>query len=185
VAVTLAETARRVGRLRWMEQRCFEVVGGWVSAVDDAELKACFADHCYHHAWHADVLAARFPDGYGYDLDHATVPGDPALAAWFAALAAPDADGVLLARYGAVLLPAKVAAYGQWLGDLEPAVDGSLHRWLTKILADETADWQAVTVLRSRLERRQETSSSIADQVALHESLRSVAGGVLGKETPA
>ena len=33
------------------------------------------AEQCYHHAWHAELWAERFPQGYGHDLAAATAAG--------------------------------------------------------------------------------------------------------------
>lgn len=185
MAVTLAEAARRLGRMHWVERRCFEVVGGWVAAVGCPEAKALFAAHCYHHAWHADVLADRFPSGYGHQLGDASAPGGTGLVDFFEALSAPASDAVLVARYARVLLPAKVAAYAFWRGQLSPVTDGSIDRWLAMIIADETADWQFAVTLADVMVTNRETLDEIAVQVVTSQSLLWVAGGLLGWEEQA
>ncbi len=179
MAVTLAETARRVGRMHWVERRCFEVVGGWVATSADPAVKALFAAQCYHHAWHADVLVERFPTGYGHDLDQASTPGGSGLTAFFDGLAEPAADAVLVARYARVLLPAKVSAYTAWQDELAPLTDGSIDRWLTIVLTDEVADWRRALALGDTLVKKRETLDAIAVQLVTSQSLLWVAGGLL------
>jgi hypothetical protein len=40
VAETLEESARRIGGHAWIEQRLFEILGTWVTAVPELEAKA-------------------------------------------------------------------------------------------------------------------------------------------------
>jgi hypothetical protein len=149
---SLAETARRLGRLRWVELRLFEVVGGWVASTPEAEVKAMLATQSYHFAWHGRVWAERFPAGYGHDLEEATTAGDDGgLAAWMDQLAALEDSPARLTGLYRVVLPRLVVAYRRWREEADPVADGPLLRWLGFVLADEVDDWQVGAAALQRL----------------------------------
>jgi len=152
---SLAETARRLGRLRWVELRLFEVVGGWVSSTREADVQAMLATQSYHFAWHGRVWAERFPAGYGHDLELATSPGpsevDDGLAGWMTRVAALEGSVARLTGLHRVVLPRLVVAYRRWREEADPVSDGPLLRWLGFVLADEVDDWQVGAAALQRL----------------------------------
>jgi hypothetical protein len=152
---SLAETARRLGRLRWVELRLFEIVGGWVASTPEPEVKALLAAQSYHHAWHGRVWAERFPAGYGLDLEEATSPGPghvgDGLAGWLSEVAVLDGSVARLTGLYRVVLGRLVVGYRYWREEADPVADGPLLRWLGFVLADEVEDWQAGTAALQRL----------------------------------
>ena len=148
---TLAETARRLGRLRWVELRLFEVLGGWVASTPEPAVKAMLAAQSYHHAWHGRLWAERFPSGYGADLEEATSSDGTGLAAWMDGLSALEGSVARLAGAYRVVLPRLVVAYRRWRDEADPVADGPLVRWLGFALADELDDWQAGVVALQQL----------------------------------
>jgi hypothetical protein len=149
--LTLGETAARLGRLRWLELRVYEVMGGWVASTREPEAKVLLAEQCYHHAWHADVWGERFPSGYGLELDEATGPGGPALAGALDRIAALASTADRLTALYQVVLPRKIVAYREWRERANPVSDAALVRWLQLVLSDEVEDWQRGEVLLQRL----------------------------------
>jgi hypothetical protein len=148
----LAETARRLGRLRWIELRLFEVLGGWVASTPEHEVKAMLAAQSYRHAWHGQVWAERFPAGYGHDLDQATAAaGEAGLGGWMAQVAALEGSVARLTALYRVVLPRLVVGYRRWQQEADPVADGPLLRWLGFVLVDEVDDWQAGTTALHRL----------------------------------
>jgi hypothetical protein len=139
---TLRETAERLGRLRGLELRLFEVMGSWVPSTPEPEAKAALAEQCYHHAWHAQIWADRFPQGYGHDLDEATAAGAARLGPWVDEVADVEDTVPRLAVLYRVVVPRLAVAYRSWADKANPVVDGPLVRWLQFASADETADWQ-------------------------------------------
>ena len=85
---SIEDVASRLGRLRFVELRLFEVMGGWVGSTPEPQVKALLAEQCYHHAWHADLWADRFPQGYGHDVAVATAAGGAHVGGWLDELAA-------------------------------------------------------------------------------------------------
>ena len=55
------ESARRIGNYKWAEMKLFEALGGWVATVPELDVKMRLGTHCYKHAWHAELWAARTP----------------------------------------------------------------------------------------------------------------------------
>jgi hypothetical protein len=136
---TLDESARAIACARWLELRCFEILGGWVPSTAEPEAKLAFARQSHHHAWHADLFARVFPVASGLDVG----PADRAHDGWAGALDRMEALTTTpdrLTAVFAVLLPAKLAAYERWLLELDPVRDAPLRRWLGFVVADERAD---------------------------------------------
>lgn len=136
---TIDDTARAIARARWLELRCFEILGGWVASTAEPEVKLLLARQSHHHAWHAELFERVRPTASGLDVTHYGEPPSP----WRALLAELEVltatTDRLAGAYG-VLLPAKLAEYERWLGEADPVRDAPLRRWLGFVLADERAD---------------------------------------------
>ena len=65
---TLDDTARRIARARWLEERCFEVLGGWVASTPEPEVKLVLARQSHHHAWHAELFERVLPVASGLEV---------------------------------------------------------------------------------------------------------------------
>ena len=139
---SIEDLASRLGRLRFVELRLFEVMGGWVGSTPEPQVKALLAEQCYHHAWHADLWADRFPQGYGHDLAAATAAGGAHVGGWLDELAALEGTVARLAGLYRVVLPRLALGYRRWRSEADRVSDGPLLRWLELVSTDETADWQ-------------------------------------------
>jgi hypothetical protein len=136
---TLDDTARRIVRARWVELRCFEVLGTWVVSTPEPEAKLAFARQSHHHAWHAELFERVLPVASGFDTDH----HDEATPGWstvFDVLARLASTADRLAGVYTVLLPTKLGEYERWLDDADPVRDAPLRRWLGFVVADERTD---------------------------------------------
>lgn len=58
---SLEELATRFGHYRWVEQRLFEILGGWVPAVAEPESKLLLRSHAFRHAWYSQLWEDRLP----------------------------------------------------------------------------------------------------------------------------
>ncbi len=54
---------------RWIEQRCFELLGGWVTSTPEPDVKLVFARQSHHHAWHAELFDRVLPSANGFTAD--------------------------------------------------------------------------------------------------------------------
>src|SRR4029077_2889480 len=74
---SVEESARRVGTYKWLEMRLFEALGGGgatlprlrgqplagcVPTGPELDVKLVLGRHCYHHAWHAELMDKRLPE---------------------------------------------------------------------------------------------------------------------------
>ena len=164
---TLAELAEWLGHARYLEQRCYELLGSWVAATPEPEAKLLFAEHCYHHAWHAEVWSARFPEGYGHEVAVATRPASPGLVVALDRLAAAPGTVERLAGFFRVLLPRKIAAYDRQRRLSSEISDRPVLRWLDLVVADEVADWRAGEALVQAMLRDESAAGALAWQSAL------------------
>ncbi len=135
---TLQDSGRRIARAQRLEERCFEVLGGFVTSTADAEVKLLLARQSHHHAWHAELFARVLPDANGFDPG--PVDPDPGVVAFLDLLAATTGPIDRLAGVFDLWIPRKVAAYERWLDETDPVRDAPLVRWLQFVVADERAD---------------------------------------------
>lgn len=139
----MLENARRLGHQRWLELQLFEVLAGWATDTPEAHLQPMFAAHCHHHAWHADLIAARLPEIDEVDTAALTVPADAEAQQLVASARATATTAERLACvYGAIYqrLSADVTAH---LQATDPRVDGPTTRVLTLITRDLIEDMLA------------------------------------------
>ena len=139
---TLLDAARVVGGYVWLEERLFEILGGWVSEVAEPEAKLRLAADSQHHAWHAALWRERLPALREIDGDELVAPGRPALVAVVAALRASPTTVEKLAGVYRVVLPHQAALYQRHLDTASAVTDGPTIRALQLVLADELADWR-------------------------------------------
>ena len=137
VGFSLDESARRVGGFRWLETRCFEILGAWVPSVAEPGVKLMLARHSAHHGWHAELLADCLPSTKDHDPDTVTAPPSPELAAVLDAVAADDRDRRTARRGVPGADPEKVAAFERYVDAASPVADGALRRVLRIVIADE------------------------------------------------
>ena len=154
---TLEETARWVGAARWLELRCFELLGGWVTTTPEPEVKLAFARQSHHHAWHAERFERVLPSANGFSADGLVTAPDDAWAALVDDLVALTSTNDRLVGAYDVLLPAKLEEYEEWLEAIDPIQDAPLRRWLGFVVADEHAD---LAEGRALLEDRDGTASA-------------------------
>jgi hypothetical protein len=139
-AETLEESARRIGHHAWIEQRLFEILGGWVTAVPELEAKAVLATQSYHHAWHAELWHGLLPSVPQLHAPDLVTPADPGTAQQIDSLTAATGTVERLSGLYEVVLPGLIAAYTDHLERATPVTDGPIIRALRLVLADEEED---------------------------------------------
>ena len=148
----MEEAARVAGHARWLEDRLFSVLGGWVAVEADAAAKAAFSAHSLRHAWHAQVWADRLPRVAHLDPDALTVPAGPEVGALVDELAALRGVDATTDRLDGSrrLLGGLVAAYRHRLERAHPLADGPTVRWVGFVVVDEVAALDELTALMLR-----------------------------------
>jgi hypothetical protein len=137
---TLEETARRVGAARWLELRCFELLGGWVTTTPEPDVKLAFARQSHHHAWHAELFERVLPSANGFSADGLVAAPDDAWRALLDELATLSATNDRLVGAYELLMPGKLDEYERWYAGVGPVQDAPLRRWLGFVVMDERAD---------------------------------------------
>ncbi|HUQ39144.1 MAG TPA: hypothetical protein VM030_03245 [Acidimicrobiales bacterium] len=183
---TVEETARRVGNYKWIEMRLFEALGGWVATVPELDVKMRLGTHCYQHAWHAELWHKRLPELREMNPDRLTVPPNPEMEEFVAALTEPEAPEHTIEKLVGVyrvLIPHKIAAYTYHLNNTSTITDAPTIRSLRFALHDEVEDWRdGEMIIQSLLETDDEVERAAAHQRKL-ESILVRAGGITGPGT--
>ncbi|HEY5165024.1 MAG TPA: hypothetical protein VIJ44_03630 [Acidimicrobiia bacterium] len=140
--LSIADTAAVLGHACWLEARCFELLGGWVSVVTEPEMKLLVARHSRHHGWHVELLGEVLPSTRDHDPYRLVAPAD---ALWVAAVDLVGGDAWtptlerLVGLYQA-LLPRLVVGHVEALDATSPVSDGPVARRLRMVIEDERAD---------------------------------------------
>ncbi|MPY94883.1 MAG: hypothetical protein GEV08_18025 [Acidimicrobiia bacterium] len=164
---TLDELAGWLGHAHYLERRCYEILGSWVAPTPEPQAKAVLAEQCYHHAWHAEVWARRFPAGYGRDLDSAARPASAGLAAALDQLASAPGTVERLAGFFRVLQPRKIVVYDRLRRTSSDVSDRPVLRWLDVVVTDEVEDWRRGEALVQALLRDEAAPEALAWQADL------------------
>lgn len=126
------ESVAAVQRWAAIEERAFEVLGGWVTSTSSPALKVQLAEQSRHHGWRAGLWAELVPSDYG--LGNAAVTS--------AMLDATDDDA---RRERAVEVAQKLLDdYRTALAAASPVSDGPVIRVLRRVIADIEIDLAAI-----------------------------------------
>jgi hypothetical protein len=184
-AFGIEEAARRAGHYKWLEMTLFEVLGAWVATVPELDVKRTLGVHCHHHAWHAELWHELLPE-HGADLAELTAPPNGTMADFMTALRQPhepEATIEKLVGVYRVLLPHKIAAYGQHLENTSDINDGPTIRSLRLVINDEVDDWrEGEMLLQALIDTREAVDRAVTHQTHL-EKLLVEAGGIAGPGT--
>jgi len=180
------ETARRVGHYKWIETKLFEALGGWVATVPELDIKLRLGTHCYHHAWHAELMHKRLPELREMKPDRLAVPPNDEMVAFVDALTQPEAAELTLEKLVGVyrvLIPHKIAAYTYHRNNTSRITDAPTIRSLDFMLQDEFDDWRDGEMLIQSLIETPEDVDRAAHRQAELEKLLLAAGGIAGPGT--
>ncbi|HEC11074.1 MAG TPA: hypothetical protein ENI86_16150 [Acidimicrobiales bacterium] len=177
------ETARRVGHYKWIETKLFEALGGWVATVPEMDVKLKLGTHCYHHAWHAELMHKRLPELREMKPERLTVPPNDELVAFVEAMTEPEAAELTIEKLVGVyrvLIPHKIAAYTYHRNNTSTITDAPTIRSLDLMLRDEFDDWRDGEMMIQSLIETPEHVRRAADHQARLEELMVAAGGIAG-----
>lgn len=150
-ALSLEDSARRLGAYVWLNRQLFEVLGGWVASTADAQAQVTLSEHCYQHAWHAELFEARLPrlrEFHAVQFIHA--PNGAAVELIESLQSLADELPRLAATYR-VVLPRLYGLYANHLGHTAPIADAPVIRSLTLAMTDVAEQWKTGEQLVQRL----------------------------------
>ncbi len=155
----IVERARRIRAFAWIEQRLFEVVGGWVSSEADAMLRVLFDTESRVHGRNSLLWRDEMPpegslralaeqSSSSEDQNALVAPGFVAVMNRMEA----DAQDAGVVSYGhlgilcEVILPRLLLTYRVHMAGLSPVADGSFAR-SASIAYDDIIDvWHAANL---------------------------------------
>ena len=185
-AFDVEESARRIGNYAWCEMRLFEALGGWIATVPELDVKMRLGTHCYHHAWHADLMRKRLPELREMNPDRKIVPANEQVVAFVTAMTEPEAPELTIEKLTGVyrvLIPRTIAAYTFHMNNTSTITDAPTIRTLKLCLQDEYDDWRdGEMLLQSMIGNPDEVARAGAHQARL-EALMVSAGGIAGPGT--
>jgi hypothetical protein len=176
---SVAENARRLGHLRWLEVQMMELQGGWIATMPSEKVKNGLAVNTYEDAEHADLLGKRLPELRHPDPNDVRAPN-----AAFAALVERIGDASDMAErlvgMFRVLKPHLIVVYRQHLALTDHVVDMPTVRLLRRVIPDEERQlWWGLAALEEVANTAAGRRAAIAWQAELEADLVG-AGGVLG-----
>ena len=152
---SLAEISERIGRLVWVEERLFEVVGEWSGAEPVHAAAVLFGSTSRHHGWHSQVLRECLPTSVQLR------EGSPVTAptsGWQSAIAAmrsfdgEDATTMRLASLVRVVNPWLSRETGALIDVSRPTSDAAAARWLRFVGLDHDDDGSVAAELLDELQ---------------------------------
>lgn len=183
----VAALAQRIGRAVFVEERLFEILGGWITDTPDPLVKERLAAHCHRHAAHVAMWRERLPQATGVDgASMVTSPGagvDEALT-----LVSEPSDTLLrLVGVHRVLVPRLIAAHTFHRHITNAVTDAPTASVLDTVVADLVQEWRdgelvVETLLAAADPSATDVAALASHQAAVERALVS-AGGILGPGT--
>lgn len=164
-SIGIFEQARMVASYGFIEQRLFELLGGWVESESRNEARLFFDVQSQQHAWHAQLFEDRLPALEGLDAEKATAGTLTAVEEVLEQLAAQTETLVRLAGLGRLVLPRLVTGYTIHTERAAAVADASLVRSLRLVLSDEREAWHSCEELIETLFEEGAKTEELARQV--------------------
>lgn len=153
-------------RRAWLEQRLFEVLGGWVATTDDPEARIALATGCRRHEWHAGLWRDLVPVIAGPTGDERRAGPTRAWVELVDAVAAAPTTVERLVGLVRVVLAHLITTDDARLAVSSPVADAPLRRVLGLVLADDVEEWRTGEALLRRLV----ADRSTVDAAAAHQA---------------
>lgn len=138
-----------VRQYAWLEKSLFEIVGGWVTSIEEPRARVQLETSSRHHVLHAELWEGLIV-GLGGSADDEVRPecADD-LAPLLQDLRSPDHGGPLekMVGYYRVLLPRLASAYTIHLQRSDRAAGEPASRILKIVLREEVAEWRSGEIL--------------------------------------
>jgi len=123
-----------VATFRWIEVRLMETLARWVPTTPETEVKLVFGSHIWDLAQHADSLGKRTHE-LRLPLQHSLEPSSD-FAAFLGNLAATVETDKRVAGFYDCVLPGLERRFRDYIGQVDPLLDGPTVRILERILFD-------------------------------------------------
>ncbi len=159
-------------RRAWIEQRLFEVLGGWVATTDDPEARIALATGCRRHEWHARLWRDLAPTIGGPTVEEPGVVPTPAWVGLLDVVAAAPSTVERLAGFARVVLTHLITTDDARLAVASPVADAPLRRVLGLVRTDDVEEWRtAEALLRRLVVDRSAVDAAVAQQARVEHLL--------------
>ena len=132
--LNVKQRGEHVATFRWIEVRLMETLARWVPTTPETEVKLVFGAHIWDLAQHADSLGKRTHE-LRLPLQHSLEPSR-AFVEFLGNLAARTETDKRVAGFYDCLLPGLARRFQEYMGKIDPLLDGPTVRILEKILFD-------------------------------------------------
>lgn len=181
--LTVVQTARVVGELRWSAESLFGILTTWASEADRSAIAVVLATSGRHLGWHAADLGELVPDAVLLG-DEVEVTPRPELVAALEAIRAIPGSVERLAVAHRVLLGRLAARCVAVSHRAAPHADAPLLRQIEFCLADLRRDRDEGEMLLVTLLSDIETVERVGRRVIEAESRLVAAGGLFHADLP-
>jgi uncharacterized ferritin-like protein (DUF455 family) len=170
-----------LGRYRYTEIQCMELMGSWVSTMADPEVKIGFGRHMFQDSVHADLLGKRIPELKGRSRHFHSIPPSDEFVRLLEELWKESDELLRMVGLYRVLKSELVSVYRRHIDRLELPADEPTG-YILRLIADEEQDhieW-AEKVIERLLAATKRNDEVVAWQKNLARELRE-AGGIWGE----
>ena len=133
---SIEESARRLGHFRWVEQRLFEILGGWAPLLMEPEAKLILRSHSFRHAGYAEIWEKRLPRTAHLDPAEMLAPPRSSAAEILVELGSLRTTADRLKGTYEVVLPELMAGYETE----RPGQPAPVRRWVGVVLHEVAAE---------------------------------------------
>ena len=132
--LNVKDRGEHVATFRWIEVNLMETLARWVPTTPETEVKLVFGSHIWDVAQHADSLGKRTQE-LRMPLQHSLEPSG-SYVAFLNDLAATVETKKRVAGFYDCVLPSLDRRFRDYLGRVDPLLDGPTVRILDRILFD-------------------------------------------------
>ncbi len=132
--LSVKQRGDHVATFRWIEVRLMETLARWVPTTPETEVKLVFGSHIWDLAQHADALGKRTHE-LRLPLQHGLAPSSDFVAFLGDLAATIETDRRVAGIYDCVL-PGLERRFREYVGQVDPLLDGPTVRILERILFD-------------------------------------------------
>jgi uncharacterized ferritin-like protein (DUF455 family) len=178
---TVQQNLELLGRYRYTEIQCMELMGSWVSTMADPEVKIGFGRHMFQDSVHADLLGKRIPELKGRSRHFHSIPPSDEFVRLLEELWKESDELLRMVGLYRVLKSELVSVYRRHIDRLELPADEPTG-YILRLIADEEQDhieW-AEKVIERLLAATKRNDEVVAWQKNLARELRE-AGGIWGE----
>lgn len=181
---TVQENLELLGKYRYAEIQCMELMGSWAYTMIDPEIKIGFGRQMFQDSVHADLIGKRIPELKGRSERYHSIPPSDEFVKLVEKIWKVQDEFLRMVGLYRVLKPALIQAYERHLRSLELPADEPTA-YILRHIADEESDhvhW-AEKIIEKLLSSAGQATAAVSFQKELEGELRD-AGSVWGKGKP-